>query len=147
VLGAVALVVVGATALVASATFRGPASAETTSGGQTQPMMEVTQVDCDGTSPAGTPTQSSATIRLNGKNVAADVSLNGLVPNEKYVVTLTQTSPQSDCGGDHAIATTDAQGNASVRVSAPRIDGRRGAFIHAEGARHVLISRTFDFGD
>jgi hypothetical protein len=107
-------------------------------------MTDVTQIECDGTSRPGAPTESFATLRLSGNTVAADVSLIGLVPNEVYYVTLTQTSSRSDCGGNHAVATTDGAGNANVSVPAAVRDGR-GAFIHAEGARHIVISRTFDY--
>jgi hypothetical protein len=144
VLGATAVVALGASAIVASATFVDPGSVARTGGSQREPMTDVSQIECDGSSPTGTPTQSSATITLTNDTVAADVSLVGLDPNEVYYVTLTQTSPRSDCGGNHAVATTDGQGNANVSVRAAPRNGR-GAFIHAEGSRHILISSTFDF--
>jgi hypothetical protein len=145
VLGVTALVVLGAAALAAAAILGGPVSADSTRAAQRDTMSAVTQIDCDGTTRAGSPTQSVATISLNGKKVVAEVSLKGAVPNEQYQVVLTQSARQASCGGDQAVLITDVAGNASVKISAPRIDGRKGAFVSAYGPGPILVSKTFDY--
>jgi hypothetical protein len=144
---ATCVLALGATALWAFAFFVGPASAQGPNAAEKGRLTEVDTINCDGSTPPGTPTQNFAIIKLSGKDgatVAANVTLKDLVPDDIVTVILIQT-PSLSCGPDSETVLSNGQGNATVQISAPRVFGKTGAFVAVIGTGHRLVSEPFVF--
>lgn len=141
---------VGAAVLAATALLADSASAVGLHANSKESITGVTRsIQCNGTTAPGAPTKSFANIRLaENDTVVVEISMQDAVPNADYVWLLVQTAPTSPCGGGPRVAVrTNVQGNANLRLSAPRAPGRTGAFVYSvesPGAT-ILVSSTQTF--
>lgn len=141
------VVAVGAAVLATLSLVADPASAASPQANSRESISAVSQVVCDGTTAPGTQSRGFANIRLSeGDMVVAEVSLQNALPNRDYEVTLVQSAPNLSCGPGRSLnVRTNKQGNANVRLSAPRIPGRTGAFVFTIGPSPILASTTYVF--
>ncbi|MEP6651131.1 MAG: hypothetical protein ABJA74_14665 [Lapillicoccus sp.] len=141
------MVAVGATVLAALTLVADGAAAASAQANSRESISAVSQISCDGTTAPGARSRGFANIRLGeGDMVVAEVSLQDALPNRDYEVSLIQSAPRSSCGPARSMnVRTNNQGNANVRLSAPRIAGRTGAFVSTLGPGPILVSTTYVF--
>lgn len=83
----------------------------------------------------GTPadTDGFAVINATKDRISATVSLKDGLPNQTYDVQLVQVPSSDGCfGKGQADLTVNKQGNGTVHVSVPRLEGTRSAWIYVE---------------
>ena len=150
------LLMLGAIALVASA-IPGTALASSTSAADKQPMTSRPNILCDGSTPPGTPTQSSAIIKVFGGNgkvgpsaVVAQVEVQNSRPNTEIDVELHQTPSTTCSGAAVGSITTNGQGNGTTKLVAPLRPGATGAWVAAfpgGSPPNILVSGVYVFGN
>jgi hypothetical protein len=151
--GATCVLALGATALVASALFVGPALAQSPNAADKVPIVSTNTFGCGAGGPAvppGSPIVGSVNIRSDGNGpVVAEVSLKDGRPNTRYEFLLLQTPGETRFGcikPPNGILTTNGQGNGNVRLSVAKRSDTTGAFVLSFNTPDNLVSGHYVFG-
>jgi hypothetical protein len=142
----------GGTALVASALFAGPASAQSPNAADHVPIFSTNTFGCGAGGPSvppGSPIVGSVNVRSDGNGpVVAEVSLKDGRPNTTYQFLLLQTPGERGCiKPANGTSTTNGQGNGNVRLSVAKLPDTTGAYVISFNTRDNLVSGHYMFGN